>query len=147
MSNQNGLTSMLHLFTGLDLYTGLFLVLALVFVLAYEAINGFHDTANAVATVIYTRAMRAQLPLLWRVYLTSSAYCWGAECCLCNCSSLTHRSATQRELCSRACDGVLTIAGCYYLEFRNVVFRLAGIQFTYADWCDYRGWLSQCGSD
>ncbi|HIH5626433.1 TPA: inorganic phosphate transporter PitA, partial [Kluyvera ascorbata] len=37
------------------------LVLALLFVLFYEAINGFHDTANAVATVIYTRAMRSQL--------------------------------------------------------------------------------------
>lgn len=52
---------MLHLFTGLDLHTGLLLLLALIFVLFYEAINGFHDTANAVATVIYTRAMRSQL--------------------------------------------------------------------------------------
>lgn len=52
---------MLHLFAGLDFHTGLFLVLALLFVLFYEAINGFHDTANAVATVIYTRAMRSQL--------------------------------------------------------------------------------------
>lgn len=52
---------MLHLFTGLDLHTGLLLLLALGFVLFYEAINGFHDTANAVATVIYTRAMRSQL--------------------------------------------------------------------------------------
>jgi low-affinity inorganic phosphate transporter len=33
------------------------LFLALFFVLAFEFINGFHDTANAVATVIYTRAM------------------------------------------------------------------------------------------
>ncbi|MEJ5073736.1 inorganic phosphate transporter PitA [Enterobacter ludwigii] len=52
---------MLHLFAGLDLHTGLLLLLALGFVLFYEAINGFHDTANAVATVIYTRAMRSQL--------------------------------------------------------------------------------------
>lgn len=52
---------MLHLFAGIDLSTGLLLVVALLFVLFYEAINGFHDTANAVATVIYTRAMRAQL--------------------------------------------------------------------------------------
>ncbi|AIR59893.1 inorganic phosphate transporter PitA [Klebsiella sp. Ap-873] len=52
---------MLHLFAGLDLHTGLLLLLALAFVLFYEAINGFHDTANAVATVIYTRAMRSQL--------------------------------------------------------------------------------------
>ncbi|SEQ89345.1 low-affinity inorganic phosphate transporter [Rosenbergiella nectarea] len=55
---------MFHLFTGLDLTTSLFLVLALLFVLFYEAINGFHDTANAVATVIYTRAMRAQLAVM-----------------------------------------------------------------------------------
>ncbi|MGL9734073.1 MAG: inorganic phosphate transporter PitA [Symbiopectobacterium sp.] len=51
---------MLHLFTGVDFHTGLMLILALIFVLFYEAINGFHDTANAVATVIYTRAMRAE---------------------------------------------------------------------------------------
>lgn len=56
--------SMLHLFAGLDLNTGLLLVLALLFVLFYEVINGFHDTANAVATVIYTRAMRARLAIL-----------------------------------------------------------------------------------
>ncbi len=52
---------MFHLSTGLDLNTGLLLGLALLFVLFYEAINGFHDTANAVATVIYTRAMRTHL--------------------------------------------------------------------------------------
>ncbi|KYP97700.1 phosphate transporter PitA, partial [Sodalis-like endosymbiont of Proechinophthirus fluctus] len=52
---------MLHLFTGLEFHAGLMLVLALIFVLVYEAINGFHDTANAVATVIYTRALRSQL--------------------------------------------------------------------------------------
>ncbi|KNC90698.1 inorganic phosphate transporter PitA [Trabulsiella odontotermitis] len=52
---------MLHLFAGLDLHTGLLLLLALGFVLFYEAINGFHDTANAVATVIYTRALRSQI--------------------------------------------------------------------------------------
>jgi len=55
---------MLHLFTGLDFNTSLMLILALAFVLFYEAINGFHDTANAVATVIYTRAMRSQLAVL-----------------------------------------------------------------------------------
>lgn len=55
---------MLHLFAGLDFHTGLLLVLALLFVLFYEAINGFHDTANAVATVIYTRAMRSQIAVV-----------------------------------------------------------------------------------
>lgn len=59
-----GVTLMLHLFAGLDFHTGLMLILALLFVLMYEAINGFHDTANAVATVIYTRAMRSQLAVV-----------------------------------------------------------------------------------
>ncbi len=55
---------MLHLFAGLDFHTGLLLLLALAFVLLYEAINGFHDTANAVATVIYTRALRSQVAVV-----------------------------------------------------------------------------------
>ncbi|MCP8464691.1 inorganic phosphate transporter [Pseudomonas sp. ZM23] len=48
---------MFDLFSGLDVWVGVSLVLALAFVLAFEFINGFHDTANAVATVIYTKAM------------------------------------------------------------------------------------------
>lgn len=52
---------MFHLFTDLELPTLIFLGLALCFVLFYEAINGFHDTANAVATVIYTRALKEKI--------------------------------------------------------------------------------------
>jgi len=52
------------LLAGLDFHTGLLLLLALAFVLFYEAINGFHDTANAVATVIYTRALRSQVAVV-----------------------------------------------------------------------------------
>jgi len=48
---------MFELFSGLDVWVSIGLVLALAFVLAFEFINGFHDTANAVATVIYTKAM------------------------------------------------------------------------------------------
>ena len=48
---------MLDMFTGLSFALGTGLFFALFFVLAYEFINGFHDTANAVATVIHTKAM------------------------------------------------------------------------------------------
>ncbi len=61
---QNGVTSYATFVCWPDLHTGLLLLLALAFVLFYEAINGFHDTANAVATVIYTRAMRSQLAVV-----------------------------------------------------------------------------------
>ena len=40
------------------------LILALAFVLFFEFINGFHDTANAVATVIYTKAMPPHLAVM-----------------------------------------------------------------------------------
>ena len=73
---QNGVTSYAHLFAGLDLHTGLLLLLALAFVLFYEAINGFHDTANAVATVIYTRAMRSQLAVVMAGCSTFWVFCW-----------------------------------------------------------------------
>lgn len=55
---------MLNLFSDLDASTLILLFLALFFVLFYEAINGFHDTANSVATVIYTRALKEQIAVL-----------------------------------------------------------------------------------
>lgn len=55
---------MFHLFSDLEISTLILLGLALLFVLFYEAINGFHDTANAVATVIYTKALKEKLAVL-----------------------------------------------------------------------------------
>jgi low-affinity inorganic phosphate transporter len=52
------------IFSGLDYGVAISLVLALGFVLTYEFINGFHDTANAVATVIYTKAMPPHLAVV-----------------------------------------------------------------------------------
>ncbi|MGL6039762.1 MAG: inorganic phosphate transporter, partial [Deefgea sp.] len=53
-----------EIFSGLDNFAAISLALAILFVLAYEFINGFHDTANAVATVIYTKAMPANLAVI-----------------------------------------------------------------------------------
>jgi PiT family inorganic phosphate transporter len=38
---------------------------ALAIALGFEFVNGFHDTANAVATVIYTHSMPAQVAVVW----------------------------------------------------------------------------------
>lgn len=43
----------------------LFLGLALLIALGFEFVNGFHDTANAVATVIYTHALPAPVAVVW----------------------------------------------------------------------------------
>jgi len=49
------------------LSTGLFITffICLLAVLTFEFVNGFHDTANAVATVIYTKALKPQIAVIW----------------------------------------------------------------------------------
>ena len=39
--------------------------IALLVALGFEFVNGFHDTANAVATVIYTHSMEPHLAVVW----------------------------------------------------------------------------------
>ena len=62
----------------------LLLFVALLISLGFEFVNGFHDTANAVATVIYTRSMPAHIAVVWSglfnligVLLSSGAVAFG----------------------------------------------------------------------
>ncbi|MFZ0745859.1 MAG: inorganic phosphate transporter [Terracidiphilus sp.] len=43
----------------------LMLALALLIALGFEFVNGFHDTANAVATVIYTHSLEPSMAVVW----------------------------------------------------------------------------------
>jgi PiT family inorganic phosphate transporter len=43
----------------------LLLALALMVALGFEFVNGFHDTANAVATVIYTHSLQPHIAVVW----------------------------------------------------------------------------------
>ena len=45
--------------------TALFLILALLMAFGFEFVNGFHDTANAVATVIYTHSLKPWIAVIW----------------------------------------------------------------------------------
>jgi PiT family inorganic phosphate transporter len=45
--------------------SGIFLLLALGMALSFEFVNGFHDTANAVATVIYTHSLKPWIAVIW----------------------------------------------------------------------------------
>jgi PiT family inorganic phosphate transporter len=60
------------------------LFVALLIALGFEFVNGFHDTANAVATVIYTRSLPAPIAVVWSgafnligVLLSSGAVAFG----------------------------------------------------------------------
>jgi inorganic phosphate transporter, PiT family len=62
----------------------LLLFVALLIALGFEFVNGFHDTANAVATVIYTRSLPANFAVVWSglsnfigVLLSSGAVAFG----------------------------------------------------------------------
>src|SRR5271170_3168081 len=62
----------------------LLLFVALLIALGFEFVNGFHDTANAVATVIYTHSLPAEAAVLWSgffnflgVALSSGAVAFG----------------------------------------------------------------------
>jgi len=64
-------------YTGIQLYDDLvssplksalpyiLLGVALLIALGFEFVNGFHDTANAVATVIYTHSMPPNIAVVW----------------------------------------------------------------------------------
>src|SRR5262245_35458419 len=46
-------------------YEYLLLAVTLLIALGFEFVNGFHDTANAVATVIYTHSLEPHLAVVW----------------------------------------------------------------------------------
>jgi PiT family inorganic phosphate transporter len=50
---------------GIDMPTAILLFLALALALSFEFVNGFHDTANAVATVIYTNSLKPNYAVVW----------------------------------------------------------------------------------
>jgi len=48
-----------------SIFPYLLLGVALLTALGFEFVNGFHDTANAVATVIYTHSMEPHIAVVW----------------------------------------------------------------------------------
>jgi PiT family inorganic phosphate transporter len=48
-----------------SIFPYILLGIALFIALAFEFVNGFHDTANAVATVIYTHSLEPNLAVMW----------------------------------------------------------------------------------
>lgn len=45
------------------------LIFSLLLVMAFEATNGFHDAANAVATVIYTKSLGPAPAVVWSGFM------------------------------------------------------------------------------
>src|ERR1700734_556688 len=56
----------------------LLLFVALLIALGFEFVNGFHDTANAVATVIYTRSLPANIAVVWSGMFNLAGVLWSS---------------------------------------------------------------------
>jgi phosphate/sulfate permease len=52
-------------FSHLSLGLSFLFVISILIVFAFEFVNGFHDTANAVATVIYTKTLKPTTAVVW----------------------------------------------------------------------------------
>jgi inorganic phosphate transporter, PiT family len=56
----------------------LLLGIALLIALGFEFVNGFHDTANAVATVIYTHSLPPHVAVLWSGLFNFAGVLWSS---------------------------------------------------------------------
>ena len=116
----------------------LLLGVALLIALGFEFVNGFHDTANAVATVIYTHSLAPPVAVVWSgffnflgVLLSTGAVAFGIV------SLLPVELILQ--VGSEAGFAMVFAMRRDHLESRYVVARLAGLQLAYFDWLDHWG--------
>ena len=61
----------------LELSYTILLVICLVAACSFEFVNGFHDTANAVATVIYTNSLKPWVAVIWSGFMNSLGVFYG----------------------------------------------------------------------
>ena len=117
----------------------LLLFVALLIALGFEFVNGFHDTANAVATVIYTHSLPANVAVVW-----SGVWNFARRSRLLGRGRLRHHLAAagradpagrqQRRLR----DGFRAADRGDHLEPRHLVVRPAGLELAHADRLDHR---------
>ena len=61
----------------LELSYSILLVICLAAACTFEFVNGFHDTANAVATVIYTNSLKPWVAVIWSGFMNSMGVFYG----------------------------------------------------------------------
>ncbi len=105
---------------------------ALLIALGFEFVNGFHDTANAVATVIYTHSLPPGFAVVWSgffnflgVMVSSGAVAFGIIALL------------PVELI-RLCDDLRAADRRHHLEPRHLVAGPARLFVTHANRLDHR---------
>lgn len=117
--------------------SGVFLLLALGLALSFEFVNGFHDTANAVATVIYTHSLKPWIAVVW-------SGCWNLVGVLMSTGAVAFSVVALLPVelvlnvgSGRLCHGLCPLDFRDFVESGHVVFGIARFELAYADWCHY----------
>ena len=114
--------------------TLLILIAALGICLGYEAVNGFHDTANAVATVIYTKSLRPQYAVVWSGLVNFLGVVLGGVAVA---FSIVHLLPVDMLVHIDTGAGLAMVlallARGHHLELWDVVSRHPGLQLAHAD--------------
>ena len=100
-------------------------ILMIVVVCIFEFINGFHDTANAVATVIYTKTLKPVLAIIWSgLWNFLGVYIGGVAVAM----SIMH-IVPLHDLSVHGPSMSLLFIGCVLLSaiIRNLLTRYVGI--------------------
>src|SRR6188508_2005349 len=60
-------------------YTWIVVIAAIVVALLFDLINGFHDSANSIATVVSTRVLSPRIAVLWAAFWNFAALFLGTN--------------------------------------------------------------------
>lgn len=113
---------------------------ALFVAFGFEFINGFHDTANAVTTVIYTRTLKPTPAVIFSGFCNFLGVLLGGTAVAFAIVNLLPVDLLIDSSSMRDCDGAVAASGRGHLESGNVVDGTPRIEFPYIDRFDYRGW-------
>ncbi len=108
--------------------------IALLVALGFEFVNGFHDTANAVATVIYTHSLEPHVAVVWSGFWNFLGVMASSGLVAFTIVSLAAGGvdfAGGQQ--GRICHGLRAAGRRDHLESGNVVLRTASLQFSHAD--------------
>ena len=112
---------------------------ALLIALGFEFVNGFHDTANAVATVIYTHSLEPNLAVVWSGLCNLTGVLTSAGAVAFTIITLLPVELILKvELRSRIRDGVCAADRGHPVEPGHVVAGPAGIEHPHHDRLDHR---------
>lgn len=122
----------------------IFMIIAIVAVGVFEFINGFHDTANAVATVIYTKTLKPTYAVMLSGAFNFLGLMVSAKIAVAmGMIKLLPMSDLMGMGYGESISLVMALLiDCHTLESRHLVLWHSLFEFAHYDWSNIRLWFS-----